>query len=190
MMNQFVPLVFLLIAAFSLVGCALASPQTNGAFENYVLNFETPVDPLLQGQLEKIDETLRAKYGLETNQTSVGLLDLKTLRWAALRPDHEEYGASVPKIGILLAYFELHPEAVTNLDAITRHELGLMAKASNNELAAKFSEQLGLKNIQAVLDKYQLYDANHGGGIWVGKHYGKDGERYPDPVGNNSCQQN
>jgi len=41
-----------------------------------------------------------------------GLLDLKTLRLAMIHPDREEYAASVPKIGILLAYFQLHPEEV------------------------------------------------------------------------------
>ncbi|MEI9960930.1 MAG: serine hydrolase, partial [Limisphaerales bacterium] len=103
-----------------------------------------------------------------------------------IHPDREEYAASIPKVGILLAYFQLHPAAATNLDAQTRHELGLMAKASNNEMASKFSHELGLKPIQAVLNAYGFYDANHGGGIWVGKHYGKDGERYGDPVGDNS----
>src|SRR5262249_25807212 len=28
--------------------------------------------------------------------------------------------------------------------------------------------------------------AQRGGGLWVGKHYGRDDERYPDPVGNHS----
>jgi beta-lactamase class A len=92
----------------------------------------------------------------------------------------------VPKIGIMLAYFQQHPEAATNLAPQTRHELGLMIKASDNELAAKFSRELGIKQIQAVLNSYHFYDADQGGGIWVGKHYGRDEERYGDPVGNNS----
>ena len=61
-----------------------------------------------------------------------------------------------------------------------------MAKASNNEMAAKFSGQLGIKAIQRVLDEQHFYDKDHGGGIWVGKHYGKGDERYPDPVGGHS----
>ncbi|HEX3798235.1 MAG TPA: serine hydrolase [Verrucomicrobiae bacterium] len=186
MTNQFVFLAMVSAGALAMAGCALAAPGTNANFENYVLDFNTPVDPALQSALEKIDAEIRAKYGLATEQTSVGVLDLRTLRWAAIHPDQEEYGASVPKIGILLAYFQLHPGAATNLDQPTRHELGLMAKASDNDLAAKFSQQLGLKEIQRVLQQYNLYDANHGGGIWVGKHYGVTGERYPDPVGNNS----
>ncbi len=153
-------------------------------FYDYSLGFDTPVDAGLQAKVEAIDAGLRAKHGMKPEQTMVGVLDLRTLRLAMLRPDKMEYAASVPKIGILLAYFQLHPEAVTNLSAQTRHELGLMAKASNNEMAAKYSQEMGLKRIQQVLNAYHLYETNHGGGIWVGKHYSKAGERIPDPVGN------
>jgi len=65
-------------------------------------------------------------------------------------------------------------------------ELGLMIKQSDNELAAKFSQQLGLSFIRGVLDRYALYDAKTGGGIWLGKHYGKGDERVVDPVGGHS----
>jgi beta-lactamase class A len=155
-------------------------------FEHYTLDDDTPTDPKLDGQLEAIDTRLRAKFGMTPGQTAVGVLDLKGLRLAMLRPDCEEYAASVAKVGILLAYFQLHPQAATNLDATTRHELGLMAKASSNEMASKFSRAMGLRQIQQVLDSYELYDTNHGGGIWVGKHYGQGGERIGDPIGDNS----
>jgi beta-lactamase class A len=129
---------------------------------------------------------LRAKCGMTTQQAAVGVLDLKHLRLAMVHPDREDYAASVAKIGILLAYFQLHPSAATNLALETRHELGLMAKISSNEMAAKFSRELGLRQIQAVLNSYHFYDTNHGGGIWVGKHYGAGGERIGDPIANNS----
>ena len=164
---------------------SISSPS-NPALDQYTLGYDAPVDPALQSELEKIDAGLRAKYGMTTEQTAVGLLDLNTLRLAMIHPDREEYAASIPKVGILLAYFQLHPEAATNLNPETRHELGLMAKASNNEMAAKFSRELGLKQIQAVIDSYDLYNTNHGGGIWVGKHYGQGHERYGDPIGDNS----
>ena len=150
------------------------------------LDFTTPVDSLLQAGLEDIDVRLRAKFGMASNQTAVGVLDLTTCRLAMLRPDQIDYAASVPKIGILLAYFQLHPEAATQLDPAVRHELGEMIKLSSNEMAAKYSQQLGLRQIQSVLNSYQLYDATRGGGLWVGKHYGRSDERYPDPVGGNS----
>ncbi len=163
-----------------------AAPTMKSELPNYILDFQTPVDPALQKELEALDDSLRARYGMTAEQTAAGLLDLQTLRLAMVRPDHEEYAASVAKVGILLAYFQLHPDAATNLDATTQHELGMMAKASNNEMAAKFSRELGLRQIQEVLNSYKFYDTNHGGGIWVGKHYGADGERIGDPIGDNS----
>lgn len=175
--------------AFLVLLCAktvLASPPMNPNLENYTLAYDTPINPPLQAQLENIDDALRAKYGMTTDQTSLGLLDLRTLHLALIHPDREDYGASVAKIGILFAYFDLRPDAATNLDAQTRHELGLMIKPSSNEMAAKYSQMLGLKPIQKALESSGFYDASHGGGIWVGKHYGITGERIGDPVGDNS----
>ena len=154
--------------------------------DRYVLDYDTPVDPMLQGELERIDGKLREQFGMMPEQTAVGLLDLRRMHLAMIRPDHIEYAASVAKIGILLAYFQLHPDAASGLDPAVRHELGLMAKASSNEMAAKYSRELGLKKIQAVLDSYGFYDANRGGGIWVGRHYGRADERYGDPLANHS----
>lgn len=168
---------------FSFVGCA-TTPKTR--FANYQLGFDASVDPVLQAQIVSLDASLRARYGMTTEQTAVGLLDLNTLRLALIHPDRGEYAASVAKIGILLAYFALHPDAITNLSAETRHELGLMAKISDNEMAAKFSREMGLREIQQVINAHGLYNTNHGGGLWVGKHYGQGCERYGDPVGNNS----
>ena len=37
-----------------------------------------------------------------------------------IHPDREEYAASVPKVGILLAYFQLHPDAATSLENAAR----------------------------------------------------------------------
>jgi beta-lactamase class A len=152
----------------------------------YRLDHDTPSDAALLKKLLAIDAQVRARYGMAPEQTAIGVLDLKTSRLAMIHPDRIDYAASVPKIGILLAYFQLHPEAATHLDAQTRHELGLMIKVSDNEMAAKYSQQLGLKRIQQVLDSYGLYDAQHGGGIWVGKHYGQSRERYGDPLAGHS----
>jgi len=152
----------------------------------YSLDYDTPADPALQATLEKIDLRLRSQCGMTAEQTAVGILDLKRLRLATLRPDRIDYAASVAKVGILLAYFQLHADAATHLDPQTRHGLGLMAKASSNEMAAKYSRQMGLRQIQRVLNSYQFYDTNHGGGIWVGKHYGAGGERIGDPLSDNS----
>ena len=169
------------IGALSLLltsACATTATRT--------LDYETPVDPALQARIESIDAELRAKYEMPADATDVGVLDLRRPRVAMIHPDKIEYAASVAKIGILLAYFQRHPEAAKDLDPTTRHELGLMIKASSNEMAAKYSRELGLREIQEVLNSYGCYDAAHGGGIWVGKHYGPNSERIGDPVANHS----
>jgi beta-lactamase class A len=174
------------LAVLVLGGCASFDGNTMGKIESYTLDYDTPVDPGLQSSLEQIDAQLRAELGMKPEQTAVGVLDLKTLRLAMLWPDAIDYAASVPKIGILLAYFQMHPEAASRLDSQTRHELGLMIKVSDNEMAAKYSQQLGLKQIQQVLDSYGFYDATRGGGLWIGKHYNRSGERYGDPIADHS----
>jgi len=163
------------------------SNPTTQPYAKFILDFISHTDPSLQAQVEKIDTELREKFGMKPDQTSVGVLDLtKAERLAMINGDRMDYGASVPKIGILLAYFDLTPRAAFELDPTIRKELGRMIKVSDNEMASKYSHLLGLRPIQAVLTKYKLWDEMHGGGIWVGKHYGKDKERYGDPVGDNS----
>lgn len=156
------------------------------AFESYVLDHQTQVDAPLQQALFRLDTLLRVRYGMSEEHTALGVLDLLSLRLAMIRPDHEEYAASVAKVAILLAYFEHSRDAAIPLDPETRHDLGLMIKSSSNERAAHFSRQLGLKRIQQVLNSHGFYDPNRGGGIWMGKHYGEDSERFGSPVGDNS----
>src|ERR1035437_27999 len=179
-------LYLLMAIAICLSGYESAGGQTPSPFSAYVLDYSTPTDATLQGQLEAIDAKLRGQYGMTTEQTAVGVLDLKGLRLAMVHPDRIDYAASVAEGGILLAYFQLPPEAATHLDPKTRHELGLMAKASSNEMAAKYSREMGLRQIQEVLNSYHFYDTNPGGGIWVGRHYGGGGERIGDPLSDNS----
>jgi beta-lactamase class A len=179
-------LLILTVALFAIAACRRVAEKPKARFDVLVLDYQTPTDPVLQSQLAAIDATLRERHGMATEQTAAGLLDLRTSRVAMLHPDRITYAASVAKIGILLAWFELHPEAATQLPLETRDELGLMVKASSNEMAAKFSGELGLAQIQQVLDRYGFYSVEHGGGIWVGKHYGEGEERIGDPVADHS----
>jgi beta-lactamase class A len=175
-----------LVLFLLLTSAALASAPMKPSLSNTVLNYDTPTDTALQAQIEAVDARLRERHGIAPDQTAVGVLDLQTQRLALLRPDQIDYAASVPKIAILLAWFQTHPEAATILDAETRRELGLMIKVSDNAMASKYSQQLGLKRIQEILGSYGFYDAARGGGIWMGKHYAKAGERIVDPVGGHS----
>ena len=183
-MKTLVVVVFVHILAMA--SAAFAADPTTQPYAKFILDFISRTDPALQAEVEKLDQSLREKFAMTRDQTAVGVLDLRRERLAMINPDRGDYGASVPKIGILLAYFELTPRAATALDPTVKKELGQMIKVSSNEMAAKYSRELGLKAIQGVIDKYRLYDPQRGGGIWVGKHYGKDAERYPDPVGKHS----
>lgn len=180
--------VALAVAAVAMLAWACAHGETpmHAALNDYELSWEASTDAGTQAALEQIDTRLRGRHGMTTEQTAVGLLDLRTLRLAMIHPDRIEYAASIPKIGILLAFFQLHPEAATNLTPTVRHELGLMIKISSNEMAAKYSQDLGLRRIQEVLNQDGFYDRAHGGGLWVGKHYGRGGERIGDPVADHS----
>jgi beta-lactamase class A len=152
-----------------------------------VLDHATPVDPSLQPRLEELDRRLRSRLGMLPEDAAAGLLDLRTGRLAMIHPDRIEYAASVAKIGILLAWFHAHPAVVLEgLDPKTEHELGLMVKASSNEMATRFSRELGLQRIQEVLSQLGFYDPCTGGGIWVGRHYGRSEERFGDPLADHS----
>lgn len=164
-----------------LVACTTSTPP-----RPFTLDYDTPLDPALQQRVEEIDRRLREQHGMSGEHTAVGVLDLRRPRVAMIHPDRIEYAASVPKIGILLAYFQLHPDAATSSDAETERELGLMVKASSNEMAAKHSRAMGLREIQQVLNAHGFYDASRGGGLWVGKHYGPNSERIGDPVADHS----
>ena len=167
-----------LLLMLVLTGCATTAPH------RLTLDYDTRVDAKLQQQVEAIDAALRAKHAMTMDDTAVGVIDLRTGRLAMTNPDRIEYAASVPKLGILLAWFQLNQGK--DLDATTRHELGLMVKTSSNEMAAKYSRAMGLREIQSVLNDSGFYDASRGGGIWVGKHYGPDSERIGDPVADHS----
>jgi len=152
------------------------------------IDTQTIGDVDLTMALARLDTALRVSLGIEGDQTAVGLVDMTTGRVAMLRADTQYYAASVPKIAILLAYFHTHRDRLQSIDADTRRELGLVIKRSDNALAAKYSKQLGLKAIADILTspEYKLYDPLHGGGLWVGKHYGKSDERNRDPLAGES----
>ncbi|MFM1748554.1 MAG: hypothetical protein RLZZ188_2220 [Verrucomicrobiota bacterium] len=173
----------LVAAGFALSAASAAAPSLPPASAALVIDAATRPEPGLQAVLEGIDGGLRARLEIPPESVAVGLLDLRTARLAWRRPDAIEYAASVPKVGILLAWFAAHGEAAAAADPATRRALGEMIKRSDNETATRFSRELGIARVQAALDAHGFYDAARGGGIWFGKHYGRDSERVRDPVG-------
>ena len=176
---------FLSVLCNSASGRESVAPPTAGnvLLGSLALPQDAETDASLQEALERLDERLREEFGVAVEKRACGVLHLNSGRLAWLRPDAMFYGASVPKICILLGYFEEHPEAATSLDPVVERELQLMIKRSNNELAAKYSQSVGLETIQRLQrEKYHLYDAEKGGGLWCGKHYGLATPRTGDPL--------
>lgn len=153
-----------LLAALALAGCARDLP---------------PVDPDFQRSLEEIDARIGAELGIPADKRACGVFDLTDSRLAMVNPDVMFYGASVPKVCILAAYFEKHPGVPA---PAVRRELELMIKRSDNDKAAKYSQIVGLETIQAFQRAHGLYDPARGGGLWSGKHYGIDQPRIGDPL--------
>ncbi len=156
--------------------------------QDYQLSHDTPVDAELQKQVEAIESRVGRELGIPEADRAFGVLDLTDRRLALVRPDVTFYGASVPKIAIVFAYFAQNPQATRNLDPQVERELQLVIKRSDNDLAAKYSQLVGLDFIRELLTskEYRLYDPEHGGGLWCGKHYGLDEPRFGDPLNDHS----
>lgn len=157
-------------------------------FQAYRLDYDTPLDADLQKKLESIDRDIADRLGIPADKRAAGVLDLNNLRLAMVEPDRMFYGASVPKICILLAYFETNPDAARDLSPDVALELGRMIKVSDNETAAKYGQLIGMEKIRSIIqsDRYAFYDADHGGGLWYGKHYSRGEPRIGDPLHDHS----
>ncbi len=156
--------------------------------QSFRLPADAAQDDALRLAMEKADGRARAALTMDEKHRAFAVLDLTQLRYAALRPDAVFYGASVPKICIVAGYFQQDLQRLQTLDAQTELELMQVIKRSDNELAAKYSQIVGLDFLQKMVrdDKYGLYDEDTGGGLWCGKHYGLDTPRVGDPVGDHS----
>ena len=164
----------------------LAAGERAPGIVTWSLDTSTPADPALQRVVERADVEVAGELGIPTGKRAFGLVDLRQLRFAAIEPDRMFYGASVPKICIVLAYLEQHAERLDALPPTTLRELELVLKRSDNDLAAKYSRLVGLEAIQELQqsERYRFYDAERGGGLWCGKHYGSPQPRRGDPLRN------
>jgi beta-lactamase class A len=74
---------------------------------------------------------------------------------------------------------------VLKLDTKLRRQLINMIKRSSNRDATAVLERIGMERLQAILQdpRYgKLYDPEAGGGLWVGRPYGKGGKTRRDPI--------
>jgi len=147
-------------------------------------------DRVLQDQLMDIvqaDPQLSAL--VRQKKLSFGVVDMEDplhSRFAAVNGDHMMYAASLPKIAVLLASADALERGLIPETPEVRRDMRLMIARSDNAATTRMIERIGLDHISDVLRDpcYDLYNTSCGGGLWVGKPYGKGGVRKGDPMKN------
>lgn len=124
---------------------------------------------------------------IKQKKLSVGLVDLSNPdkpRYAEINGEHMMYAASLPKIAVLLAVQQALEDGTIVMSAKIHELMTKMIAVSDNSCTTELIDLIGFDKIALVLqdDRYNLYDEDKGGGLWVGKRYGKGGAKNPDPI--------
>lgn len=144
------------------------------------------VDPELQAGLERVIAHIGGRVLAGRGDLGVALVDLSGdhPRFAAINGDSMMYAASLPKIAILLgAFTALEAGTLADTPAL-QEQLVRMIRVSDNTAASIVLEQVGYERVANTLlgEDLRLYDPRRGGGLWVGKAYGRDEYWERDPV--------
>ena len=140
---------------------------------------------------KKLEETIskNKKWSKLVNEErlAVGVVDLSSpqnVKFARINGNHMMYAASLPKIAVLLAMEDAMEKGEIAETKEIKADMRLMMSKSNNQSTTRLIDMLGFDKIASVVrdPKYDLYDEEYGGGIWVGKRYSKTGGRVPDPL--------
>ncbi len=156
--------------------------------DRFVLPLRSLEDADLQAKLaKKLNANPKWKQLIAQKRLAVGLVDLAdpyNVRYAAVNSDEMMYAASLPKIAVLLAAEDAIAKGELKATPEVLSDMRLMISKSNNQATTRMIDRLGYKKISSVLTdpRYQLYDKNNGGGLWVGKRYAAGGARNPDPL--------
>ncbi len=170
--------------AASALACTLASAQTPRAAE-----FRADRDPVMQQALEGAVRDLGLQSSLTQHRLSLALVDVtdaQAPRLAMLNGDDMMYAASMPKIGILVGALAEAESGRLPLDEQRLQAMNRMIRNSSNEDATRVLNWVGGDRVLGWLqsDRFHLYDAQSGGGLWVGKGYDSEPAFRRDPVHN------
>jgi beta-lactamase class A len=176
--NQILALIFFVLICTRLTGAQTQNPS-----------WTQSCDPRLQKALEIRINALKLNSATEHKNLSIVVVDITDIsepRMAYVNPNNMMYAASLPKIAILLGAFEKIAAGEMILDDETLEKLKLMIQQSSNTAASEMLKRVGIDYLAELLQspRYRLYDPEKGGGIWVGKEYGKAPARRRDPLHN------
>lgn len=120
---------------------------------------------------------------------AIGIVDLSTpenVRFASVNGNHMMYAASLPKIAILLAAMDAIEKGELKETTEVKKDMRLMISKSDNAASTRMIDRVGYEQLEAVMTnpKYEFYDEDKGGGLWVGKRYGGGGDTNREPLKN------
>lgn len=148
------------------------------------------LDSTLQANLEKeFAKNATWKKLISQQKMAVGIVDLsdiENVRFARVNGNHMMYAASLPKIAILLAAMDaIEKGELLETKEVTK-DMKLMISKSNNAASTRMIDRVGYEKLEAVMTdpKYEFYDEDRGGGLWVGKRYGGGGKTNREPLKN------
>jgi beta-lactamase class A len=147
---------------------------------------------------QRLDQALQARLELALKRhaswqpllvqgkMSVGLVDLSNPiapRFAQVNGDTMMYGASLPKLMVLLAAFQGFEDGSLEDTPEVHRDLIEMIRRSDNLAASRMIGRIGLRKIEALASdrRYQFYDPKKGG-IWLGGTFSHGGEKNPEPI--------
>ncbi|MGB3545455.1 MAG: serine hydrolase [Saprospiraceae bacterium] len=125
---------------------------------------------------------------IRQGRMAVGVVDMNGMngrgRFGSVNGESMMYAASLPKIAVLAAAMDAMERGEMKMNAAIDSDLGLMIRKSNNQATTRMIDRVGYSRIERTMTdpRYQLYDPEHGGGLWVGKRYAAGGARNPDPM--------
>lgn len=153
------------------------------------MGFPIRSDNSLQALLDKSVKAHQLTKYIEKNELSITLVDITDIndpRLAQANGSTSFYAASLPKLAIMLAVFEeVHQDNLTLTPEIGSALVNMIRHSSNRD-ATTLYELVGAARIAEILEseRYRFYDRNAGGGLWVGKPYGKQPAWKRDPLTN------
>lgn len=148
------------------------------------------LDPDLQTKFEnELNSNPEWKRLIAAKKMAVGVVDLsdtENSRFARVNGNFMMYAASLPKIAILLAAMDAIEKGELKETPIVKKDMRLMISKSDNEAATRMIDRIGYDKLEAVMTdpKYDFYDEDLGGGLWVGKRYGSGGDTHREPLKN------
>ncbi|MBT8267186.1 MAG: class A beta-lactamase-related serine hydrolase [Bacteroidia bacterium] len=155
-----------------------------------VQSLRSLIDSTMQADIEKeLLKNPKWKTLINQKKMAVGIVDLRNPecpKFARINGNHMMYAASLPKIAILLAAMDAIDKGELEETKEVQKDMRLMISKSNNAASTRMIDRVGYDKIEEVMTdpKYEFYDEDFGGGLWVGKRYGGGGDTNREPIKN------